>query len=455
MKIISYYKTPYIHSPFDPSTSAGLSDDLAKIFELFPDGTVANVEGAYKLDSVSQTIVTMAGYSFIGSGPEIRVRNDERANAILTEFNNNINIKGETIVDFFMKSWICAVKYGDYVWRVLPENVNNDGTRRNLPDLQMIPRHTLTVEYDPFRGWRKFVQGAWWTGGTYSTPNAFLRTMYKTKGRMVNVRFLDTPDVCLYTKLFEEPPMTAALPYIVFRQWILAFMRKFAERMWSPYIVARVGDRHHYPQSKEEMRAELKAVANLLSRLRNFMVTSIPGNVDLQFPQLGGPGEIFIKYYDKMVEETANALFSSLAIRQQAKVYRGNDLVDEVSVRFYQAIREKMADGLRRFYSHNLIPWVDPNDIEFVWPRMRLYDTTTLLNAIGVAAKSGVFKDARERRDAFAQIIDILKNDTLSDEDVERLNAEFITMNAPSQPGVSTVDAVGGSTQPERIEKED
>jgi len=425
----------------------GIDKDLVKLDKILPNGNIPNVEECFK-DGMVQSYCHMTSYSIFGSGPEITVPDYPAEQKKIRTFNENINVKGETIDDFLRKAWFDAIKYDHYAWRVAHRIRDINNKIRELPDIQRMPPMTYKIKYEPYTGWAKFEQIVS-TTAYHQKPEDWLnrKHTYRKTG-FSKIRFLGKKHIVLFDTLFDQAPMKKVVPLVTFKRWILAFMRKFAEKLWAPPIYATVGNNFGYPNGEWQMKEALAATVTRLSQLKNYSVGAFPGSTDIKALQIKQNGNIYLEYYDKMNEQIMFYLYSSIANRIPAGVYKSGDLPDEANIRFLEGIRDKLQKKLKEFYIANITPNLIEDNIKFDWPQIRNYNMDQQAKAIDIAVKSGVFRDAQERRDAFATIVNTLDGtDQLTPEEIIRLDKEFITMLAPSQPGMSTVAAAGGKTQ--------
>lgn len=450
-----YSYRPQVDSSVDWEDKYNLHKNLRKLKNVLPDGTPANVETCWKMDTLCQSFGELSGYSFIGGGPSISVKNNPEAEKKIKKFNNDINIHHDTIVDFLKSAWKDALKYSRYVWRIQYRQKDINNNLREMPDIQRVPVHTLQIKTDKTNGWRYFLQTKDFTG-YHTSPLKFIKGNFSVKhDEHSQVIIKDSPDIVIHDQIFDIAPMKALVPYISFKHWDLVFMRKLAEKDWAPYLIATVGDikNGYYPETGIEMKERLIATTNILSNLRNFSVAALPGDVKVDVVSLANRGKIYVDMFDKMNEQIMLGLYSSMSTRTGNSVYKGNELSDEATSRMMKGIQKNFENTLKRFYTTALIPEVEIEDIEFVWPEIKSANIDKMTKALEVASKSGVFSDASERRKAFSQIIPLLGKKNLTAEQIEKLDDLFVTLLAPSQPGESTVDAANRSKNKQSEDK--
>lgn len=431
-------QTSYV---WDFAKSEFLDKDLQKLFKIRATRDALNAEASFWSDNIAPTFAYMVVYTFMGRGFTVTCKNKKDEETI-RKFNQKINVRGETIEDFIINTWIDNLVHAKSVWRIMKNIENFDGSFQAL-DLQRLPPETIREEYDSFYGWKKFIQTRT-SFKSYNTPKEFLKETIKTPETLRSeVTIPDDPRICTSLAFFKRPPVHLIIDFIIFKIWIIAFMRKFAEKMWAPYMIAKVGDKNSYPNSESEMNAALESVSAFLSQLKNFGTAAFPGNtqIDMIYPKSNG--DIFIQFYNLMNKEIMLGLFSSIATRESTGVYKGNELPDETTTRFYEGVRDKFEQTLSLFYTTNLQISSEIADITYSWPELRTTQMTQIISSLEIATKAGVFIDAKEIRRAFSSIFPWLMETEITPEQVNRLDKERITMLAPSQPGETTTHAAG------------
>jgi hypothetical protein len=314
-------------------------------------------------------------------------------------------------------------------------------------DMQRLDPATIDKKRDTASGWRYFVQHVS-NFNTYKTPEEFLKdeTTQMTFRATTDIRVADDPRLVIYNSFFLKPPMDAVVPFVTIKYWIFAFIRKFSEKMWAPPTIVTVGNDLGYPNGPVEMNAALTSALNSAAQLKNFSTAAFPGNTKVEIHELQNKGEAYLAFVDKMDQHIMYGLFSSIATRESTGVYKGNATADEGTVRFMEGIRDKIENTLKRFYITNIATEATEEDIHFTWPELRSSSIDNIIRALEVAVTSGVFRNSQERRRAFAQVFTHLSDVDLTAEEDKSLQDEMVTMKAPSQPEVTTVNAAKGKS---------
>jgi hypothetical protein len=247
--------------------------------------------------------------------------------------------------------------------------------------------------------------------------------------------------------------MNAVNKYIVMKNWIMWFIRKYAEKMWAPLRMAFVGDPKtpQYPTNSEDMEDQLTQTNTILKRLNNFSSASFPGHTRVEVSEPKNSGEIYLKFMSDMDNRIAYGLFASMSLRDAPGVYKGAQAADEALIHFMENIRDSLEGALKRFYIFNLTPQLTEDDIEITWSELRTTSFGDIANAFKAGVEGRVFNGGNERRKALAPCFPFL-NEPLSTADEAALDKELKEIDTPSQPAGTKVPAKGvssnGSSKP-------
>jgi hypothetical protein len=245
--------------------------------------------------------------------------------------------------------------------------------------------------------------------------------------------------------------MAAVNHLIVYKRWILMFLRKYAERMWAPARVGYVGDpkTNFMPTSPTQLQEEMNLMADAMLQLRNFSNVSIPGNYKIETEDIKNNGEVYLQYIDMLNEEIMFGLFGSMGVRRTTNTWKSNNIVDEAVVHVMHGIRREIEFSLQRLYRSNIIgDEIDPDDIIFHWSPLRNSTISEFTTAIESLTKIGAFKDMKEVRRAASIIFPFLAENELTDEESKKMFDFLVLMNAPSQKDETTPNAINKSRKP-------
>ena len=424
----------------EPDMTGWIKDpDLKKIIKTGVEDTHFNNEACFFLDSVAQSYAYIVAYTIIGNGLKITVPGNTEAENKIRDFNNHINLHSDTIDDYIIDKVIDNFIYGYDLWRV-----QNEG---GIIDLQRISPKTIEIKHDPVHGWRKFVQKQ--SGrASFKTYEAFLKEIIqlrKTDAAYINIP--DDPHVCIYSSFFRKAPMASVNHLIVYKRWILMFLRKYAERMWAPARVGYVGDpkTNFMPTGPEEMQESLQLLSESMLQLKNFSNVAIPGNYRIETEDIKNNGEVYLAYIDMLNEEIMFGLFGSMGIRRTTTSWKSNNIVDEAVIHVMYGIRREIEFALLRLYTNNLVPDLKAEDMVFHWSPLRSSTVKEYTEAIEALSKIGAFKDSKEIRRASSIVFPFLAETELTDEESAKLWKYLVLMNAPSQPETTTPNALNKS----------
>jgi len=207
-----------------------LDPELRKLRYVMISPTSDNREYAFWNDSVSQSFAIMTAALITGDGLKIRSSNS-RAKDLIKEFNENINVNGHSIDDYITRTWIDELVHGNDFWRVAI-----DKDYETKVDIQRLDPKTLVLLRDNKYGWTKLIQRVP-NYKSYKSKRSFYRNAslndykintYNAHAREIHIP--DEPDVILRNSFFMRPPIAAATHYIVYKRFIMYFMRKYSQR---------------------------------------------------------------------------------------------------------------------------------------------------------------------------------------------------------------------------------
>lgn len=446
-------RDPEDKSMFMPSAMSAIIDtepyawnldpEVKKLQKLTIDDTPDNREALYWMESVAISFGEITVSVIIGDGLHVNVENttnDEKAEKIINEFNTNINVRHESIEDYIHDSYIDNLIHRRNFNRILRENKWID----SLVDMQRLDPKTIEVVIDPVYGWRKFVQHipkykhhrsqaqfyreaeskklySTQLRPTYITGRSDKETYSQpvwTSLAEVDVEIPDDINNILYTSLFNKPPISAALRYIKYKQWILLFMKKYSQKYWAPFVVAKVGDpkSNNYPSDPAKMQKALEKTSQIIKNMTAFGYLAVPGDIEVETLETNTArsAEIYPMYIQELDKQIMYALFGSMGQREA----RGTELatsriLERGWLRFVKGVRRKYEILLTKFYANCLLPAhgitnVDPTDIDIEWSRLRMEETKDLMEAIQIGYNIGLFKDQNELRKAAQSIFSFL-----------------------------------------------
>ncbi len=392
-----------------------LDPELRRLRHVMLRPTADNREYCFWVSSIAQSGALIADSTTTGDGLRIRSTNKE-AKDIITGWNQEININGESIEDYFQSSWIDEINHAGSYWRA--ENFKDLAYKI---DIQRLDPKTLICLRDPKYGWKLYIQQVN-NFKAYRSKTSFYRNAgvnddvlrltypYKTMG----VRIQDEPDVLLRTNFFIRPPISTAVQYIGYKRFILYFMRKYAQRLWTPFLLFLVGDpkTNYYPDNPDEMQEAIDDLSEIIPLMSSFGGAAVPGNVIVN--EIGKntarSSEVFVTYMEALDKQIMMAIFGSMGLREAS----GNELATSRTLRegwlqFLKGIRRKRNTRLIRFYTKCLLPAhgikLSNQDVNIEWSPLKFEASEEYMRAIESAYNIGAFKDLNELRKATQTIL--------------------------------------------------
>ena len=366
---------------------------------------------AVKYEPMANSFIEITGRTITGEKVNIGSKRKD-VDKVLKTFNSCINVRHQTIEDFIALMWRDNVTHGVGLWR----NAMYDELPAKI-DIQRIDQRTVRLVEDRLNGYRKWIQEVTLdVSKTYKKKKDFYAEEEGPGTASISPPQLETrkivipdePNTCISLSLFEHPPVTAVMPLLLYKIWILYFMRKYSEKMWVSPLIGYIGDpkNNQFPYSAPEMQKQINDMARDLVKLRNFaaMATSGANRIEPLKTDTAKSGEIFVTNLRHLNEEIMNGLFGSMGQRSAQGNFKSvNDLVDTAYLRFLKGVRARFEAVLRRFYLQCLLPVngitdATEEDIDIAWAPLEVYTIEDLMNAIKTGVEAGVFNDQGEVR---------------------------------------------------------
>jgi len=422
-----------------------LDPDLVKILDGTIEGNDYNNEVCFFLDEMVQSFAKLTISNIKGKGFRVQVPTNKEAEKRIVDFNRHINNLNDRIDEWMDDVWFDNLMYGFSLYRVGKMQPGPDDEMEGSLEILRIPPATIEIKRDPINGWRKFIQSPT-SYMRYNNYKDFLGSLFPNKFEpLVRINIPDDPRSCLFVSIFKRAPMNAVNKYVVLKNWIIWFIRKFAEKMWAPMRLAFVGDpaTAQYPANEEDMDDQLTQTNAILKRLSNFSSASFPGTTRVEVVEPKNTGEIYLKYMEAMDAKIMYGLFASMSLRDSPGVYKGAQSADEGLVHFMESVRDTMEGALKRFYIYNIAPELEEGDIVITWSELRTSSMGEVANAFKIGAENIVFKDAKERRRALSSIFPDLLNDC-TPEELAAMDKLFEQIKSPSQAAGPEGSSKGG-----------
>jgi len=399
--------------------------------------TAPNREFAFYNDSISQSMTEITSAVINGDGPHLNVDHSlhgKQALEIIEDWNQEINVNGRTVEDYIRSVWFDEIVHANSYHRI-------DIDRKlyeNRVDVQRIDPKTITPVKDPKKGWRALIQSVP-NYKSYRTKIQFYKNVVKDKIYLspldvastrtlrykLDIMIPDEPNVILRTSYFIKPPVGSILHFITGKRWTFYFMRKFAQKHWAPFLLARIGDpnSNFYPDDPEAMKEAMSLIQKLLPKVSNWGGIALPGIIDLKTldTQSAKSAQIYRDAIELFNKEIMWGLYASMSQREAS----GSELATQRGIlegfyTFIETMRRRISNTITRFYSKCLLPaWgirdVKQKNIMYEFSPLRRSGYLEIAQAIERLNNAGLFKDDNEARKAGSIVFAHLK--ALTDED--------------------------------------
>lgn len=413
--------------------------DLRKLENAMIEDTWAHRHKCFWDDNTAQSFAALTVSVIVGEGIGITIDGKSKAEDVINKWNDEINVKHESIEDFISTSWFDNLIDGQTLWRVFIDETDED--EEHKVDLQRVSMRNIKTESHPTRGWRRFIQRAHVPAKQINKMKFYRsETLLASDMHYVETIIPDEPNCCIYLSFFKSPPTSSVLHLMVYKRWITWFMRKFAEKYWAPFIIAYIGDPKSgmMPMNEPDKRDSLRLARDALVKIRNYGVASFLGHtrVETLDTKTAKNSNVYTDYLEYLNKEIVMGLFGSMALRE-AKEKSPSDIVQQGYLRFIRGKRNSYGIYLRKFYAHVLLPafginGVEPTDIKIDWPQLKLENIKDILQSIEIAAKTGAFKDAKEIRKILTPIWRHI-DDKITDKESKEMKQLFLEINSPSR----------------------
>jgi hypothetical protein len=404
-------------------------------------------------DPVPISFAQMTAYT-VSQGMKPKSSNGQAIETI-NEFNDRINNGNQTIEDLFTHSYTdMTSQYGSY-WRILHDRDMEYGI-----DIGRLDPLTLTKRKESRRGWeavmqrgyedveRFYSQAAWYNhlkeraaqmSATGHGQDDRDEGLSPAKERMVVIP--NKPDILLEFEFFKRPLIAPVLDYLLYKRWILWFMRNYSERFWSPNRIGFVGDPQSgmFPNDPGQMKSQRDDLLGGLVQLRAFgaMATAGYNRVEELGKNTAKSSQVYVDFINLLDKQTMYALGGSMGQRDAS----GNELatsraLQEGWLRFVLGIRARYSRRLKRFYRKVLLPAngisLAYNDLKLVYSPINLTETLDLVRAIREAQDGVLFKDVNEPRAIMAEIWEQI--DEVDSATADRMKNDYMELYKPNVP---------------------
>ena len=436
---------------YEPEVDVTLNEDLKKILANQCENTPVNNEVCFWIDSVLASFTQIIASTVIGGEVRVTTGND-KADEVINKFNEHINVLGDHIEDFMRVCIFDNIMHAKSIWRITDGVVDPVPELASRIDLQRLPLTTLDEKRDVISGWRKYVQNMT-TNYAFRAYKDFLQLNFSGNYLTTQAGYLSIPvdpRVIIEVSFFERPPMAALNELVVIKRWVLWFLKKYAEKMWSPVRIGKVGDSKNnwMPNNEKQMDDEIERLSHEMTKLKNFTSIALPGYDSVETVELKNNGQIFLDTIKMLDEQLMFGIMGSMSMRESGTSTKAATLFDENLVHVLEMMRHELVSHLRLFYVMNLLtdfPDVKRDDIQFHFPPLRTATIDSICKSTETLAKIGVFKDMNEMRKAAGVAFPFLSEQELTAEEMGKQEDLFVLLNAPSQPDETTPGVLHGS----------
>lgn len=417
--------------------------DIKKFQKSFTPDTIVNRTVLALADNTFNSYSEMAGSIMFGDSVTIAVdgKDGEKCKEIIDVWNDNINMKHDTIEKFMKTSLKDAFINREFLYRVyINPNATGDDPK---VDIQRVSMATLQRDEHETLGAVRWIQRATIFKKPMDKMRFYRRDPLETIQRKeVIVIIPNEINCCLHLELFDQAPVSTILKELNSKQWAYMFLRKFMEKFWAPFILAYVGDpkNGYMPRDPVEMKDQLNWAAQQIRMIRDFGGAAFPATTKLEPLETGVSkvSNIYLDTINHLSKEIAIGLHASITTRESDKTSKaGQDISMQGYLRGMRSTREAFNILLRRFYAQVLLPAYGktgkkPRDIKITFSEIQTDDIKKIAEAAEIAAKIGVFKDWREVRKIFKPIWKHI-DENLTDEEAKEMKKLFLELNSPSR----------------------
>jgi len=239
-----------------------------------PVDNTSNRHWCFWTESTAKTTMDLFSAGVSGTGPIMRHKNP-KIEKICNNFNKKVNTYGQSIVNVIRHGYSDNAIYpSNSVWRILEtkEEPYIDLGRLNMGNV-------VTVSH-PYMGWTKYIYEDMFDESIRNKKNWFFSNKYSPSYDLSTntVDYVGTiykwhipKDSTFTLNLVEKPIMSSVLQYIIFKRWIMWFMRKLAEKSWMPPLIGMLGNENvEFDFSPETERVYMNDFAKRMSTLSTF-----------------------------------------------------------------------------------------------------------------------------------------------------------------------------------------
>jgi len=434
--------------------------DLKKLEYAMIKDTYVHRHECFWNDNVATSFANIMISFIVGEGIKVAVKDDEEAEKIIQRWNDEINVKHQTVEDLIGDIWLDNLIDGRSLWRIFIDNKDEE----HKVDLQRVSMRSVKIDIHPTQGWRRFIQ-------THSVPkkirtkNSFYAsdTLTMLDVKPIQTVIPDEPTLAFYVSFFKKAPVSTVLQPMVNKRWTFWFIRKFSEKFWAPFLIGYIGDPEsgYMPMKREDIKDSLNFTVDALRKIRSFGVGAFMGTtkVDVLDTKTGQHSDIYVNYIDMYNKQIIHGLYGFIGIRETGQREYGRDMVMQGLLRFVRGLREKIAIKLRGLYTKVVLPAYgkerkDTTDVNIIFPGINTENIRDVAYAIETAAKLGAFTDVTEIRRILNPLWKHI-DENLDQAQIDEAKRIFLELSAPSRKEEDKPqDRAKGKGETEKLRKE-
>jgi len=421
-----------------------------------PD-TKQNRTVLYYRDPVPFSFSNIEAYTIHGNGMKPIVDDTaqrKKALEVVESFFSEMNAGRQTIDDAFTRSTIDNNLYATSVWRILYTSDSQVGIDLSRLDPLTFEKHT-----DDKKGTECYVQKPFKIDGTYASENAFYNAMKDSSSLLGtsgplnmngNIVIPNKPEYVVEFEFYEHPPVSTILDGLLYKQWILWYMKMYSDRYWSPYKVGYVGDpKTIFPNDPDVMANQQNDLLNAMLNMRTSgaMATAGYNHIEEYGKNSASSSEVYPTFIDHLDKQTMYALSGSMGQRDAS----GNELavsrsIEDAWLRVNSGKRTRHKRIWTNFFLNQLFPengiHLTHQQFHFSFSPMSQVNIVDLMNAIEKGQQECIFKDVNEPREWVREIYDNIG--AVDEATAKKLKDDFMELNKKPEPA----PAFGGGKKP-------
>ena len=133
-------------------------DDMRKLENAMVEDTFAHRHRGFWLDNSAQSFGYLTVSVLLGEGIDCSVEGKDKAEEIIEHWNDEINVKHQSIEDLVTDAWLDNLIDAKSLWRVYVDTEGDD--EEHMVDLQRVSMANVEEDIHQTRGWRRFIQRA-------------------------------------------------------------------------------------------------------------------------------------------------------------------------------------------------------------------------------------------------------------------------------------------------------